>query len=147
MLDGDDGSHMSASGSYAALYTNSRASRELHRRSLPEEYGNKIFSPVKTSAKKGSLMEDSVGSLDEAQSVAATSIGSGGSFFQTGESGMGSYRETMGSPTSISQGPLTSFGATDKNAEGYLKAAVAAVDSLTSLMLRRFGRWSSLLQQ
>ena len=39
----------------------------------------------------------------------------------------------MGSPTSISQGPLTSFGATDKNAEGYLKAAIAAVDSLTKL--------------
>ena len=80
MLDGDDGSQLSTSGSNAALYTNSRASRELHKRSLPEQFGNKLFSPVKTSTKKGSLMEDSVGSLDEAQSVAATSIGSGGTF-------------------------------------------------------------------
>ena len=133
MLDGDDGSNFSVSGSNAALHTNSRASRELHKRSSPEEFGNKLFSPVKVSTKKGSLMEDSVDSLDDAQSVAATSVGSGGSFFKTDGSGMGSYRETMGSPTSISQGPLTSFGATDKNAEGYLKAAVAAVDSLSKL--------------
>lgn len=131
-LDGDDGSILSASGSHASLHTDSRASRQLQKRSNPGTFGKQLFSPVKTgsSSRGGTGLVDtggSVGSLDDASSM--------GSFMDSqgmDASGMGSYRGQAGSPTSLSEGPR-GLGAKDENAETYLQAAVAAIDSLTKL--------------
>jgi hypothetical protein len=154
-LDGDDGSITSVSGSTAALYTDSRASRQLQKRSQHGTFGKNLFSPVKTPPSKGprdrsgaagagtgGSSYNPMDSLEDAQSFGGSSIGSGVTFADTrgmgmgmgmDGSGMGSYRGTIGSPTSLSDGPRPGLGARDDNAAVYLEAAVAAIDSLTKL--------------
>jgi hypothetical protein len=105
-LDGDDGSIQSVSGSQASLHTDSRASRQLQKRSNPGTFGKQLFSPVKTGPAsrggRGLRTEGSVDSLDDGGSVGSASFMDSQGM---DASGMGSYRGLVGSPTSLSEGP------------------------------------------